>query len=139
MKGKSRVPLPPAPRGQRKVANLPRIAKCQFLWLPPNLYVLVKASTAMMKLHEQKACCGVGGRVYLLILPCCVNHQRKSGQEIKQGRNLEAGADAETMEGAAYWLASHALFIPLSYRPQDHQPRDGTTHHGLGPPPLITN
>ena len=34
---------------------------------------------------------------------CCsfyitVLHQRKSGQEPKQGRNLEAGADPETME-----------------------------------------
>ena len=26
-------------------------------------------------------------------------HQRKSRQELKQGRNLEAGADAEVMEG----------------------------------------
>jgi hypothetical protein len=25
-----------------------------------------------------------------------------SGQELTQGRNLEAGADEETMEGAAY-------------------------------------
>ena len=31
-----------------------------------------------------------------------VLHQRKSGQELTQGRNLEAGADAEAMEGAAY-------------------------------------
>jgi hypothetical protein len=28
-----------------------------------------------------------------------VDHQRKPGQELKQGRNLEAGADAEAMEG----------------------------------------
>jgi hypothetical protein len=27
----------------------------------------------------------------------------------------------------------------LSYRTQDHQPRDSTTHHGLGTPPSITN
>jgi hypothetical protein len=27
-----------------------------------------------------------------------VHHQRKSGQELTQGRNLEAGADAEAME-----------------------------------------
>jgi hypothetical protein len=30
-----------------------------------------------------------------------VHHGRKSGQELKQGRNLEAGADAKIMEGAA--------------------------------------
>jgi len=27
------------------------------------------------------------------------HHSRKSGQELKPGRNLEAGADAEAMEG----------------------------------------
>jgi hypothetical protein len=27
------------------------------------------------------------------------------------------------------------LFSLFSYRTQDHQPRDGTTHNGLGPPP----
>jgi hypothetical protein len=33
-------------------------------------------------------------------------------------------------------MACHSL---LSYRTQDHQPRDGSTHSGLGPPPSITN
>jgi hypothetical protein len=42
-------------------------------------------------------------------------------------------------KGAAYWLAPHGLLGLLSYRTQDHQPRDGTTHNGLGPPPSITN
>ena len=28
-----------------------------------------------------------------------VHHQRKTGQELTQGRNLEAGADAKAMEG----------------------------------------
>jgi hypothetical protein len=41
--------------------------------------------------------------------------------------------------GAAYWLASPGLLSLLSYRTQDHQARDGTTHNGLGPPHLITN
>ena len=35
---------------------------------------------------------------------------------------------------AAHWLAPHGLIRLLSYRTQDHQIRDGTTHHGLGPP-----
>jgi hypothetical protein len=65
-----------------------------------------------------------------------VHHQRKSGLELSQARNLEAGADAEAMEGAAYWLASPASLSLLSYRTQDYQPRDGTTHNGLGPPTL---
>ena len=34
--------------------------------------------------------------------------------------------------GAAYWLALPGLFSLLFYRTQDHQPRDGTTHHELG-------
>jgi hypothetical protein len=41
--------------------------------------------------------------------------------------------------GAAYWLAFHGLLSQLSDRTQDHQPRDGTTHHGLDLPSLITN
>jgi hypothetical protein len=31
---------------------------------------------------------------------------------------------------AAYWLAPHGLFSLLSYRIQEHQPRDGANHHG---------
>jgi hypothetical protein len=34
-----------------------------------------------------------------MLLEIIVHHQRKSGQELKQGWNLEAGADAQTMEG----------------------------------------
>jgi len=55
----------------------------------------------------------------------------KSEQELRQGRNLEARADAEAIVGAAYWLAYHGLLSLLSYRTQHHQPRDGTTHNGL--------
>jgi hypothetical protein len=43
-----------------------------------------------------------------------VHHQRKTGQDLTQGRNLEAGADAEAMEGCYLlvcfpWLAQPAL------------------------------
>jgi hypothetical protein len=38
-----------------------------------------------------------------------VHHQRKSGQELKQGKNLEAGADAEAMEGC--FMACLACFL----------------------------
>ena len=51
--------------------------------------------------------------------------------------SIGVGAD-EAMEGAVYWLASHGLLSLLSYRTQDHHPRDGTTHSGLGSSPLIT-
>ena len=39
---------------------------------------------------------------------------------------------------AAFWLVPHGLLSLLSYRTQDRQPRDGTTHSGLGPSPSIT-
>ena len=40
---------------------------------------------------------------------------------------------------AAYWLASPGFLHLISYRTQDYQSRDSTTHNELGPPPLITN
>ena len=41
-----------------------------------------------------------------------------------QDRNSNrSGADAEAVEGAAYWLAPHGLLSLLSCRTQDHQPR----------------
>ena len=68
-----------------------------------------------------------------------------------QLRDLDTGADAEAMEGCCLlacssWFAQPAFLTTelslqqtpppslLSYRTQDHQPRDGTTHTGLGPP-----
>jgi hypothetical protein len=40
---------------------------------------------------------------------------------------------------AIYWLAPWLAFSLLSYRTQDHQLRDGTTHNGLDPSLSITN
>ena len=54
-----------------------------------------------------------------------------------QGKNLEAEAKAETMEGHCSLTRSCGLFSLLSYIPQDHLLRSGTTHSGLGPPTLI--
>jgi hypothetical protein len=56
--------------------------------------------------------------------------------ELKQGRNPVAGGDGERGEGrrwrnTASWLAPSALLSLLSYSPQDHQPRTGTTHSEL--------
>jgi len=62
-----------------------------------------------------------------------VHHQRKSGQELKQVRKQELMQ--RPWRDATYWLASPGLLSLLSYRTQDHQPRDGTAHNGLGPPP----
>jgi hypothetical protein len=43
-----------------------------------------------------------------------VSHPKKSGQELKQGGNLEAGADTEARRDAAYWL-SHQGFLSLLF------------------------
>ena len=39
--------------------------------------------------------------------------------------------------GAVYWLSPCGLLGMLSDRTQDHQPRSGPTHNGLGPPTSI--
>jgi hypothetical protein len=85
----------------------------------------LKACATAAKHHARKASCGEKD-LFGLYFQITIHHQRKSGQELKQDRNLEAEADAEAMEGAAYWLTPHDLFSLLSYRTQDHQPRDGT-------------
>jgi hypothetical protein len=62
-----------------------------------------------------------------------------------QGRNSHGAGTwrQELMQklwvDVTYWLASPGLLSLLSYRTHDYQPRDGTTHNGLGPPALITN
>jgi hypothetical protein len=59
----------------------------------------------------------------------------KSGLELKQVREQELMQ--RPWRDVPYWLASSGLLSLLSYRTQNYQPRDGTTHKG--PPPLITN
>ena len=56
-------------------------------------------------------------------------------KEVRTGTQAgqEAGTDAEAMEAILYWLASTGLLSLLSYRTQDHQPRDGTTQKGPFP------
>ena len=95
-------------------------------------------TTAVKKHHAQKASWREKD-FFGLHLYIAVYRWRKSGQELKQDRDLEAGADAEAMERAAYWLASHGLFSLLSYRTQKQQPRGNITYNGLGPSPTITN
>jgi hypothetical protein len=74
---------------------------------------------------------GKKGFIQLTLPHCC-----SSPKEVMTGTQVgqEAGADAEAMEGAAYWLASPGLLSLLSYRTQNYQPRDGTTHNGPSHP-----
>ena len=61
------------------------------------LIVLVRVSVAIMKYHDQKASWGRKGLLGLHF-HLIVHHQRKSGQELTQDRNLEAEADIKSME-----------------------------------------
>ena len=57
--------------------------------------VLIRVTTAVNKHHDPKQV--VEEKDLLgLHLHITVHHQRKLGQELKQGRNLEAEADADT-------------------------------------------
>jgi hypothetical protein len=59
-----------------------------------------------------------------------IHHQRKSGQELTWGRNLEAGVDAEAMEGCGLLACFPWIVSLLFYRPQDYHPKNGSTHYG---------
>jgi hypothetical protein len=57
---------------------------------------------------------GVKG-LFILHFHIAVHHKRKSGLELTQSRNLEAGADAQAMEECCllacyFWLAQLAFF-----------------------------
>ena len=71
--------------------------------------VLDRVSIAAMKLHDQKASSRGKGLFSLYI---GVYHQRKSGQELKWSKILEAGTDAEAMEGFCLLACSPRLAQP---------------------------
>ena len=91
--------------------------------------VLVRVSVVMMKHHDPKAS-REGKGLFGLHIQIIVHHWRKS-EELKQNWNLEAGADAEAIEGRcllAYfpWLAySSCLLIEPT-----------TTSLGMVPPTM---
>jgi hypothetical protein len=58
----------------------------------------------------------LGQKGFDLYFQFIIYHWKKSAQELKQGWNLEAGVDAEAMEGCCLldyssWLAQPAFFI----------------------------
>ena len=76
------------------------------LWKPDTdvgyLSVLVRATIVVMKHYDQS---NVERKRFICFMLCItVHHGRKLGQELKQGRNLEAGADIQAVEerSAAY-------------------------------------
>jgi hypothetical protein len=70
-------------------------------------------------------------RVYSAYTSHCCSSPRKSGLELKQVRKQELMQ--KPWRDVLYWLASPGLLSLLSYRTQDYQPRDGTTHKGPFP------
>jgi hypothetical protein len=66
---------------------------------------------AVMKHHDQKASWG-GKGLFGLHFYIIVHHRRKSGQELKQVRNLEPGSDAETIKEYSVLTFSSWLIQP---------------------------
>ena len=81
-----------------------------------TLPVLDRISIAVMKHHDQKASWG-GKGLFDLLFHITVHHRRKSGQELKQGRILEVGADAEAVEEVAAGLFCFSI-EPLTASPR---------------------
>ena len=93
--------------------------------------VLVRVSIPVQNIMTKKQ---IGEqRVYsAYTFHIAVHHQRKSGLELKQVRKQELMQ--RPWRDVTYWLASPGLLSLLSYRTQDYQPRDGTTHNGPSHP-----
>lgn len=89
-----------------------------------NLIILAKVT--MMKPHDQRPA-GVEG-VYLAYTCTSLFLIKKSG------RNLEAGADVEAMQGCCLLACSLMASLAHFLTEPGQQPRNDTTHNGLGPP-----
>jgi hypothetical protein len=63
--------------------------------------VLLGISIAVVKHHDQ---CNLGRNGLHIPSHSPLREIRTSGQELKQGRNLEAGADAESIEGYCFFF-----------------------------------
>lgn len=80
------------------------------------MYICLRVSIAVTKHHDHSNWGGKGLHFHL-------HHPRKSVQEFKQGRNLEAGANAEAMERCCSLDCFHCL-LSLLFNNQNNQPRD---------------
>lgn len=102
-----------------------------------NIPVLIRVSIATTKHHDQKSKIGGKGLLYYTSTLLFTTEESQDRDSNRAGSGRQ-----ELMQrpwrGVACWLASPGLLIPPSYRTQDRQPRDGTTHHGLGPPTMVT-
>jgi hypothetical protein len=83
--------------------------------------VMVRVSITVIKHHIQSEL-GRKGFSWLILLHGSPT-LKEARQELKQGRNLEAGADAEAMGGCCLLACSSRLAQPAFLRAQDHQSR----------------
>ena len=86
-----------------------------------------------------------GGRtLYLSLLPSCCDKHHEQKQLVEARKPLwlagyshhwgRPGQFKQEPSGmTAYWLAFHGLLILLSYRAQDHRPKNVTAHNSLDP------
>lgn len=72
-----------------------------------------------------------GGKTFFLLI--AYSPPSREGRVRMQGRNLEVGMIQRPWKRTAYWLAAHGFLNQLSYTPQNHQHRCGTTHNGRSP------
>jgi hypothetical protein len=106
-------------------------------WRVQDLVVSYSGFLFLHKHHDQEASWG-GKGLFSLHFHIAVHHQRTSGLELKQVRKQELMQ--RPWRDVPYWLASPGLLSLFSYRTQDYQPKDGTTHNGWALSPiLITN
>ena len=70
-------------------------------------------------------------RVYLAYTSILLFITKEVRTGTQAGQN--AGADAEAIEGCSLLACLSGLLSLLSYRTQDYQPRDGSTHKGPFP------
>jgi hypothetical protein len=110
----------------------------KFLKVGGVLCVLVRVSIPAQNIMTKKQV--VEERVYsaytsMLLFIIEGSQDRNSHREGTRRQDLMQ----RSWKGTAYWLVFPGLLSVLSYRTQDYQPRDGTTHNGLGPSSLITN
>jgi hypothetical protein len=90
-------------------------------------------SQSWTKYHDQEASWGGKGLFSLRFHSTLLfHHQRKSGLELKQVR--KQALMQRPWKDVTHWLASPGLLSLFSYRTQDYQPRDGTTHKGPSHP-----
>ena len=113
-------------RRGREIRHIPSL----WLW-GDRVGLWGRVSITEMK-HSDKKQVGQERVLFSLCFHITVHHWRKSGQELKQGQNLETGAGAEATDGRCCWLACSSWLAQHIFFLIGPQPRDGTTHNGLG-------